>query len=83
METAGYCTHWQRAAEFIEAFYDKLVPDTAEHESSMLQDILAGRRTEIDALTGAVIELARRRGRGVPYNHAIYDLVKFVEGTHS
>jgi 2-dehydropantoate 2-reductase len=83
MEAAGYCTHWRLPSEFIIAFYDKLVPDTAEHESSMLQDIMAGRRTEIDALTGAVTELARQHGLAVPYNHAVYDLVKFVEGTHS
>lgn len=83
MEAAGHDTHWRTPGAFINTFYEKLVPDTAEHESSMLQDIMAGRRTEIDALTGAVIELARQHGLAVPYNHAVYDLVKFVEGTHS
>jgi 2-dehydropantoate 2-reductase len=83
MEAAGYCTHWLKAADFIEAFYSELVPDTAEHESSMLQDIAAGRRTEIDALNGAVKELAQRHGLAVPYNHAVYDLVKFIEGAHA
>ncbi len=83
MAAAGYCTHWRSAADFIDAFYGRLVPDTAEHESSMLQDILAGRRTEIDALTGAVIALARRHDLASPYNNAVYDLVKFVEGTRS
>jgi 2-dehydropantoate 2-reductase len=82
MTAAGYCTHWRSPGEFISTFYDRLVPDTAEHESSMLQDILAGRRTEIDALTGAVIDLAGRHGLAVPYNQAVFDLVKFVEGTH-
>jgi 2-dehydropantoate 2-reductase len=82
MEAAGYCTHWQRPGDFIEAFYNKLVPDTAEHESSMLQDITAGRRTEIDALNGAVMDLAQRHDLAVPYNQVVYDLVKFVEGTY-
>ena len=76
---AGYGTHWQRPADFIEVFYDRLVPDTAEHKSSTLQDILAKKPTEIDALNGAVIELARARQIAVPYNLTVYNMVKFIE----
>jgi 2-dehydropantoate 2-reductase len=76
---AGYRTHWQRPADFIEVFYEKLVPDTAEHTSSTLQDILAKKPTEIDALNGAVIKLAHRRQIAVPYNLAVYNMVKFIE----
>jgi 2-dehydropantoate 2-reductase len=83
MCSSGYDTHWPSAGQFIKLFYDKLVPDTAEHESSMLQDILAGRQTEIDALNGAALQLAQRHDLPAPYNHAIYDLVKFVEGADS
>jgi 2-dehydropantoate 2-reductase len=79
MLAAGYTTHWPTSAEFLAAFYGHLVPDTAEHKSSMLQDITAGKRTEIDALTGAVISLAAQHSRAVPYNHAIYQLVRFIE----
>jgi 2-dehydropantoate 2-reductase len=79
MSAAGYQTHWSGPGEFLEVFYGKLVPDTAEHQSSMLQDISAGKRTEIEALNGAVIRLARRHGLDVPYNQAIYSLIKFVE----
>ena len=82
MDAAGHQTHWRSPDQFADAFYERLVPDTAEHESSMLQDIMAGRRTEIDALNGAVMQLAGQHGLAVPYNHAVYDLVKFVEGTH-
>ncbi len=79
MTEAGYSTHWQSAADFLKAFYDKLVPDTAEHKSSTLQDILAGKRTEIDALNGAVIKLAGKYQMAVPYNNAIYSIIKFLE----
>ena len=79
MAAAGYRTHWQRPAEFLEAFYGRLVPDTAEHKSSTLQDISAGKRTEIEALNGAVIKLAERQGVDVPYNTAVYNIVKFLE----
>jgi 2-dehydropantoate 2-reductase len=79
MLAAGYTTHWQTSEQFLAAFYGRLVPDTAEHKSSMLQDIAAGKRTEIDALTGAVITLAWQHGLDVPYNHAIYQLIRFIE----
>jgi 2-dehydropantoate 2-reductase len=79
MLAAGYTTHWPTSAEFLAAFYGRLVPDTAEHKSSMLQDITAGRRTEIDALTGAIITLAAQHGLDVPYNHAVYQLIRFIE----
>ena len=82
MTAAGYRTHWDSGAGFQQAFYARLVPDTAQHESSMLQDIQAGRRTEIDALNGAVIRLAEQANLAVPHNQAVWNLVKFVESTH-
>ncbi len=80
MKRAGYGTHWQSADDFLEVFYGKLVPDTAEHKSSMLQDIAAGKRSEIDALNGAVIKLAAGLEPSVPYNCVAYNLVKFKQG---
>ncbi|UCE99367.1 MAG: 2-dehydropantoate 2-reductase [Planctomycetota bacterium] len=76
---AGYKTHWGRAEDFLEVFYKKLVPNTAEHKSSTLQDILAGKNTEIDALNGAVIKLAQEYKVEVPYNLAVYNMIKFIE----
>lgn len=81
MTAAGYRTHWTRPDEFLDVFYAKLVPDTAGHASSMLQDISAGKRTEIDALNGAVLRLAQEHGLDAPYNQAVYNLVKFVESS--
>jgi len=80
MTEAGYKTHWPTSEDFLEVFYDKLVPDTAEHKSSTLQDIMAKKTTEIDALNGAVIRLAERYKAKVPYNLVIYNLIKFIEG---
>ena len=79
MAAAGYTTHWPTARDFLDVFYARLVPDTAEHESSMLQDITAGKRTEIGALNGAVMDLADRHGLDVPHNRAVYNLVRFLE----
>lgn len=79
MTSAGYQTHFQTPEAFLDVFYSMLVPDTAQHRSSTLQDIKAGKRTEIDALNGAVIELAKKHGVDAPYNSVAYHLVKFLE----
>jgi 2-dehydropantoate 2-reductase len=79
MKGAGYETHWKDAEAFLSIFYERLVPDTAEHMSSTLQDILAGKETEIEALNGAVIRLAEQQEREVPYTLAVYNMVKFAE----
>jgi 2-dehydropantoate 2-reductase len=76
---AGYDTHWRNAKDFLRVFYEKLVPDTAEHKSSTLQDIKAKKKTEIDALNGAVIRLADKFAVEVPYNSVVYNIVKFIE----
>ena len=83
MKAAGYQTHWQSARSFLGVFYNKLVPDTAKHKSSTLQDILAKKKTEIDALNGAVIKLAEKHEVHVPYNSAVYNIVKFIEAKNS
>ncbi len=83
MRAAGYRTHWQTAGDFLTAFYERLVPDTAQHKSSMLQDVAAGKRTEIDALNGAVIRLADDRGLDVPYNRTVYSLIRFIESSRA
>jgi len=79
MVAAGYQTHWRAPKQFLDVFYGRLVPDTAKHKSSMLQDIIAGKRTEIDALNGAVIQLAQEHGVPVPSNLAVYNLIRFLE----
>jgi 2-dehydropantoate 2-reductase len=45
-------------------------------EPSMLQHVKAGRRTEIDALNGALVREAAVLGVPVPFNEALTMLVK-------
>jgi len=49
-----------------------------KHKTSMLQDIEAGRAPEIDALVGAVVELARLTGTETPHIDTVYALVKLL-----
>ena len=51
------------------------------HRTSMLQDVEAGRATELDALLGAVIELAQMVEIATPTLNLIYDLTKFRSKT--
>jgi 2-dehydropantoate 2-reductase len=51
---------------------------TARNRSSMLQDMLAGRRTEIDYINGAIARLG-----DAPVNRALCDLVRALEKTHA
>jgi 2-dehydropantoate 2-reductase len=46
------------------------------HRTSMLQDVEAGRPTELDALLGSVIELGRLTSVVTPTLEVIYDLTK-------
>ncbi|MCD6414767.1 MAG: 2-dehydropantoate 2-reductase [Candidatus Diapherotrites archaeon] len=55
---------------------------TGKNKSSMLQDIEAGRKTEIDYLNGAVCVLGGLVGVETPENVRITGEIKSVEGTY-
>ena len=48
---------------------------------SMRQDLLRGRKTEIDYLNGAVAKLGAKRGIECPVNRALADIIKGMEAT--
>jgi len=79
MDACGYRTHWDSADAFLDVFYGKLVPPTAAHESSMLQDVREGRTTEIAALNGQVVDLGERHLVSVPCNRMLCHLMHFLE----
>lgn len=47
--------------------------------SSMCQDILRERKTEIGFLNGRVVELGRLHGVATPFNEAMTGLIMFME----
>lgn len=79
LEKIGQETPWPNPEAYIKDFYEKLIPATASHHPSMLQDIQRGRRTEIDALNGAVVEMGKKHGVSTPINDIIVSLVKAKE----
>lgn len=49
---------------------------TASNRCSMLEDVLAGRPTELDAITGEVLRRGRELGVRMPANEALYHLMQ-------
>jgi len=79
MTAAGYATHWASAGDYIDTFYKHQLPPTYSHEPSMLQDIRAGKRTEIDALNGAVVALGKQHDVPTPTNLTVCRMIQFME----
>ena len=47
--------------------------------SSMCQDIMKGKKTEIDFLNGRIVELGRRHRVSTPVNETLVHLIRFLE----
>ena len=55
---------------------------TRENRASMLQDVERGRQTEIEAITGAILRGAERRGLRAPMNQLVHSLVRGLERSY-
>ena len=53
------------------------------HRPSMLEDVEAHRRTEIESITGALVREANRVESRVPLHTALYRLVRAKEASYS
>ena len=62
---------------FKKEFEEKI--STYTNYPSMCQDIMKGKKTEIDFLNGKIIELAKKHKIQTPANEVIYYLIKFLE----
>ena len=79
MLALNYKTHWKSAKGYLEEFYAKMLPNTYRHESSMLQDLRAGKTTEIEAINGVIVTEGIRNNIKVPFNLLIYNLIRFLQ----
>lgn len=73
----------ETADGYRESFYGKLLPPTAAHYASMREDLLLGRRTEVDALNGAIARFGAERHVPCPANGMLTALVHAREGLHN
>jgi len=70
-EAAGY----HDTAHSIHEAVLAVIRDTAGNRSSMLQDVVAGRRTEIEFITGYLVEQGQLQGVPTPVNAALLEQV--------
>jgi 2-dehydropantoate 2-reductase len=54
-----------------------------KHRASMLQDVLAKRRTEVDFMNGAIVNWGEKSGVPTPLNKAMWALIKGLEHSWS
>ena len=69
----------EAAVRRLRAAVTALLSGTRANVNSLLQDVLAGRRTEVEYLNGWVAREARRRGREAPVNETLARLVRMAE----
>lgn len=70
------------AQEFIALLEGRLIPRTASHYPSMLQDLRNGKRLDIDSLNGAIAALGVKHGLSTPENIRLTrDILKKISGT--
>ena len=50
-----------------------------EGKTSMYQDILAKRKTEVDIFAGEILRSGKEYGVSTPYNEFVYDMIKILE----
>ena len=68
---------------FVERMEQKLIPSTAAHFPSMLQDLKRGKRTDIDALNGAIFRYAQELGIPAPENEKLTRQIRETEASFS
>lgn len=66
-------------AEIADSLYERVcevIRTTAENRSSMLQDVLAGRRTEAQYISGHLQKIARQHSIATPRHDALYEKLR-------
>ncbi len=79
LEAAAVAKSSRQKANDIVAEVERVCDLTGSNISSMLQDVRAGRRTEVDAINGLVVREAERLGIDVPINRDLWQQVKAME----
>jgi 2-dehydropantoate 2-reductase len=67
--------------EDTKGFYQFLSVLSPQGKTSMLQDVEAGRKTEVEMFAGKIIELGKHYGVPTPANQMFFDSIKKIEMT--
>jgi 2-dehydropantoate 2-reductase len=63
----------------VDDWYRVLAGLNPEGKTSMLQDVEAGRKTEVEMFAGRMIELGKRHGIPTPVNQKLFDEIRKIE----
>ncbi|WMY96604.1 MAG: 2-dehydropantoate 2-reductase (plasmid) [Arsenophonus sp.] len=75
MNLEGYKTNYSS----LQLYVEKIINNTKNNISSMLQDIRAHRRTEIDYINGYVIKCAKKYNIDLKENYRLFNIIKNKE----
>jgi 2-dehydropantoate 2-reductase len=81
-QAAGVALHedpWEMNVHAVRRGETEAAAGKYAHVPSMLEDVRSRRRTEVDFITGALVDEARRLDIPVPLHEAMYRLVKARE----
>ena len=79
LKAKGICLDQSTTLEYEKLLFSELIPKTNNHHPSMLQDIKRGKKTEIDALNGAIVKMGMEMGLDLPHNRIVTQFVKASE----
>ncbi len=65
--------------EDIEEFVELMSKFSPNSKTSMLQDVEARRKTEVDYFAGTVVEMGKKLSIPTPVNHVLYCIIKSME----
>jgi 2-dehydropantoate 2-reductase len=65
--------------EDLQKWYGFLMQLSPEGKSSMLQDVQAGRKTEVEIFGGKICELGTQRGISTPVNRTVLQIIRVME----
>lgn len=74
--SAGHAVEERRMRRLLLRTY----PAGSRQRNSMLQDLQRGRRTELDAIVGPILEAGRKSGRPTPLLERLASLIERLEG---
>ena len=63
----------------IEQYFEIINGLSPEKKTSMLQDVEAFRKTEVEAFSGTVIRLGEEHGIATPVNDVLYKMIRVIE----
>ena len=65
--------------EDLQEWYRFLMQLSPQGKSSMLQDVEAGRKTEVEIFSAKICELGRKHGVATPVNRTVLQIIRVME----